>query len=470
MHLSNKDIERIDQASLQILDEIGIRVDDEGLRRQALAAGARPGHANDWIRLPSAMVREYVALAPRCARFADCQGRITELGPGVPPTFWTGAALNYSTDGGSRPITGSDLAEFVRIADALPSVFAVVGTSMDEVPPPARDFTGFRILAQNTRKHLRPLLFTARGVAPILEMAQVLAGSKSLCECPLVSFGYSCLSPLHWPQIATDLWRQSSGHRIPVMLNGEPVAGATSPVTLAGSLALANAEILAGVVLVQLLEPGRPVVHNLGFAHVLEMRTGVCLSGSAECALMAWAGARLADYYGLPSASWMCTDAFVEDQQATLEKVLTGMAHIFGSVNVVWGMGQLHTQKALSPLQLVIDDEIARALLRWWQGFRVNDETLALEAVREVVRSGEGFLAHPHTLAHFREELSESPLLVRMRWEIWQAQGAQTLGERARVRLEALKTADWAPLLTEEQERALLEIERRERRRLEGAT
>jgi len=459
--LSAADLDRIDQASLHILSDLGVRVDDEALRTLALKAGAKPGRAADVIRLPKKMVREYVAQAPATARFADVSGEVTEVGPGTRPTFWTGAALNYTVGQSTHPIRAADLGQFARVADALPMVFAVVGTSLAEVPPPARDFVGFRILAENTGKHLRPLLFTAAGVKPILDMAQVLAGGASLRQRPLVSFGYSCLGPLHWTQITADLWRNSAGHGLPVMLNGEPIAGSTSPVTLAGSVALANAEILSGVVLVQLLDPGRPVIHNLGFAHVTDMRTAACLAGSAECGLMAFAGARLAARYRLPSASWMCTDAFIDDQQASMEKMLTGFAHVLGGVNVVWGMGQLQSEKALSPVQLVMDQEVASALDRWWRGFQVTDESLALDVIRDVVEGGQEFLAHDHTMRHFRTELLESRLLARTRWELWEADGAKTLAERAADKMQSILAAPPAERLTADQRREIMDIERR---------
>ena len=465
MPLTATDIERIDAASLRILAEIGIRVDDAALRDLAIGAGAKSGSAADRVLLPAEMVRESVAMAPAEARFADASGRVTALSPGGAVTFWTGAALNYAAGGKHRAICGDDLAEFARIADRLESVFAVVGTSVEDVPPPARDVVGMRILAENTGKHLRPLLFTAAGVKPIIEMAEIIADGRALSGCPLVSFGYSCLSPLHWAQITIDLWRESGGRGIPVMLNGEPIAGATSPVTLAGSIAQSNAEILAGVVFTQLLEPGRPVVHNLGFAHTTDMHTGACLSASAECAMMACAGAQLAAHYELPSASWMCTESHTDDAQASMEKALTGLAHAAAGVNIIWGMGQLASQKALSPVQLVIDDEIARWAIRFRKGVTVDDEALAMGAVADVAAGREDFLAHPHTLERFRDELSESDLLMRDSLDAWQAGGSKTLTELATERAKAL-SAEREPTLTDDQRREVRAVERRHAERL----
>ena len=459
--LSDSDIERIDADSMRILAEIGVRVDDEELRRQAVGAGAKIGRQNDILCFPPEMVREAVDQAPASAGFADCDGSVTVVGPGRPSTFWTGAALNYVIGNEARPIRSQDLADFARIADSLESVFAVVGTALADVPPPARDVVGLRIMATHTRKHLRPLLFKAENVKAMIEMAEVVADGRPLRQCPLISFGYSCLSPLHWSQISIDLWRNSSGHRLPVMLNGEPITGATSPVTLAGAVAMANAEVLAGVALVQLLSPARPVVHNIGFAHSMDMRRAACLAGSPECALMAAAGARLAAYYKLPSASWMCTDALADDQQAAIEKMLTGAAHAAAGVSVIWGMGQLETEKSLSPVQLVMDDEIVRALVRFARGFQVDDDTLAYGVIRQV-ETGEGeFLSHDHTIAHFRDELSGSPLLARSTRQRWADGGCTTLADRAKAYVHDLLARPQEPRLTDRQSKDILAIEQR---------
>ena len=118
-----------------------------------------------------------------------------------------------------------------------------------------------------------------------MEMAQVLAGAP-LGERPVVSFGYSIVSPLHWSSTGMGVFRNTSGHRVPLMINSEPMGGGTAPVTLAGCLVLANADALSGLVIAQLLERGRPVIFNLGFAHVLDMSSGLALTGAPENALL----------------------------------------------------------------------------------------------------------------------------------------------------------------------------------------
>ncbi len=462
LHITNDTIERINHDSLRILSEIGVRIDDDELRGLAIAAGAVAGKKPDTVCLPSEMVHEYVAMAPSAINYADCDGHKVELKPGGEVTFWTGAALNYLTDGKCQAITSDNLRDFTRVANEMDALWAVVGTSLAEVPPPVRDIAGLAIMAKNTRKHLRPLLFDTASVPAMIEIAEIIADGATLAEKPLLSLGYSCLPPLHWSKISTDLWRHSAGKQIPLMLNGEPITGMTSPITLAGTLSLANAEVIAGVVLVQLLEPGRPVVHNVGFAHSADMRTAACLSGTVECALMASAGARLAASWNLPSASWMCTDSFADDEQASMEKMLTGFAHAAAGVNVIWGMGQLESEMTISLVQLVMDNELALAMGRWREGIAADDDSLAFDVISKVIEGDEDFLTHEHTLSNFRQVLTESDLLTRTNRAAWQADGATTLAERAQTRVDEILASEPKAHLSDQQRKDIDAIVDRE--------
>jgi trimethylamine--corrinoid protein Co-methyltransferase len=191
------------------------------------------------------------------------------------------------------------------------------------------------------------------------------------------------------------------------------------------------------------------------------MRSAICLAGAAECSLMAYAGARLAAFYELPSASWMCTDSFIDDEQASMEKVLTGLPHVLGGVNVIWGMGQLQSEKALSPVQLVMDQDVAAQLDRYWRGFEVSDETLAYDVVRDVVEGGQQFIMHDHTMKHFRDETLMSDLLARTTWEGWEAAGSRSLAERASERVEAILAEPAEPRLSDQQRKDLAAIEQK---------
>ncbi len=313
-------------------------------------------------------------------------------------------------------------------------------------------------MASATRKHLRALCFTPRGGEAMVEMGQVLAGSRPLKDHPVFSIGFTAHGPLRWTRLALGVFRATSGHGIPCTINGEPMAGASAPVTLAGTAAVGTAEILAGIVVNQLLEPGRPCLFNLGFSHAFDMRHGFAVTGGPENVILAVAGAEMARHYGLPSVSWMCTDSLSHDEQNCAEKMLAALAHAQARVSTIWGVGQVESEKTLSPIQAVMDDEMIGMVRRCLRGMEVSTETLAVEESRRAGICG-AFLDSEHTFRHFREELYETTLLTRV------PRGAAGAGRdfvsRAADRARAILAAPAEPVVADAELRELERIERR---------
>ncbi len=456
--LSESDIERIDRAAKDLLENPGVKIDDEEIVKRLLASGAKPGTNSLVVRFPERMVEEYLSLAPERFFLADRAGGKREISPDTPSCFWTGAALFYLDRKGLRLIEKKDLADFSRIVETLSNVDVIVGTSTEDTPPPHRDFVGFRIMAENTRKHLRALSFTARGGEAMIEMAKVLSAEKSLKENPIFGIGFTAHGPLRWTSLALGVFKATSGYGIPCTINGEPMAGASAPVTLAGTAAVGTAEILSGIVVNQILEPGRPCFFNLGFSHVMDMRKGFAVTGGPENALLAVAGADLARHYRIPSVSWMCTDSLLYDGQNALEKMLACMTHAQARVSAVWGVGSVESEKTLSPVQAVIDHEIIGMVKRYLAGFIVDDESIALDEIRKVGISGE-FMSSEHTLAHFRGAIFEPRILVRTQRS--QKSEGEDMVRKAEKAVEQVLASEREPILEPEVARELLRIEKR---------
>ena len=457
MLLDKAQCERIHAAALEVLRDVGVRVDDPEVARLMQDAGAAVADGNV-VRIPEELVRWALARAPRTLRIADRRGNLWILGPEGGTLVLTGNAL-YMTRGRVRAdLTSADLAQLARIVDACANLHGMVGTSMADVPPNCRDFVGFRIMARNTGKHLRPCIYTPKGGRSVVEMAQVVLGGSTLRERPIVSTGFSILSPLHWTALALGVFKETAGFGVPVMINSEPLGGATAPVTLAGCLVIGDADTLSGLVINQLLEPGRPCFYNVGFAHVMDMASAMALTGSPENALLQAAGADLAKFHGLPCAAWMSTEAMCLDAQAAFEKMIMGLAHAAAGVNFVWGAGNLESTLAMSPEALVVDDEIAGYFLRFQRGISVDEESLALGVIKELGISGD-YLTAPHTLRHFREVLSRAPLANRRRRAEWEAKGARTLEESAQDRVRAILATEPKSYLDARQEAELQRIE-----------
>jgi trimethylamine--corrinoid protein Co-methyltransferase len=456
--LTPADCGKIHQAALDVLAELGVRVDDPEVTQLLQEAGATVDGERR-VHIPARLIEWALRQAPREIRIADRDGHLWPLSAAGGTLVLTGNAL-YITRGRTRQdLSAADLAELARVVDACPNIHGMVGTSIADYPPASRDYVGFRIMAEHTRKHLRPCIFTPAGGRAVMEMASVLLGGATLRERPIVSTGFSILSPLHWTELALGVFRATAGRGVPVMINSEPLAGVTAPVTLAGCLVIGDADTLSGLVINQLLEPGRPCFYNVGFAHVFDMAAAMALTGSPENALLQAAGADMARFHGLPCAAWMSTESPVADAQSAMEKTMTGLAHAAAGVNLIWGAGNLEGTLAMSPEALVADDEIAGYFLRYRQGIPLDAEEMALDEIRAAAKSGD-FLNSPHTLKHFRRVLSRARIAARMRHGDWEAQGSPTFEESAERRVRQILAAEPQHYLDAQQKAELERIER----------
>jgi len=429
---------------MALLKDPGIRLDHDEICKGLLDAGAQKGVSADVIRFPKELVAEKLALCPREFVFADKEGNGRPVSAKSDAVIWSVPGLKMYENNAIRPFTKDDMARVARLLDQLENVDGVFGFALDDVPPRARDVAGLRIMAENTKKHIRVLCFTPQGSDMMVEMKKVVG------EYPWFSVGFTAHGPLRWTNLALEIFKRSAGHGIPTTINGEPMAGVSGPVTLAGSAAVGTAEILAGIVINQILEPGRPCVFNLGLAHTFDMRTSIAVTGGPENHLFAQMAAMMGRFYNLPSASWVSTESMCPDAQTAMEKTCGFMAHLQSRVSNIWSVGQLESELTFSPAQAVIDDEIIAYVKRYLQGVSVNEEALALELIKQVGISG-SFLEQPHTADHFRTELFMPKLLFRQPREEWESQGSKDLANRAEERAQALMQNTVDSKLTDDQ-------------------
>jgi trimethylamine--corrinoid protein Co-methyltransferase len=440
--------EQVHETAVALLDDPGIRMEHEDILELLRANGAQPGTGTDLVRLPRPMIREALSVCPSSVPLADRKGKVRTLTADGEPVFWSCPGLSILYRGEHRPFTRDDMAGMSRLLDQLEHVDGVFGFSLDDVPPPARDVAGLAVMARNTSKHLRVLSFSPEGADRIVAMKPVVG------DHPWFSVGFTAHGPLRWTRLALEIFKRTAGHGIPTTVNGEPMAGASGPVTLAGSAAVGTAEILAGIVVNQLLEPGRPCIFNLGLAHVFDMRTAIAVTGAPENALLAKATAEMGRFYNLPSGSWVSTESMCPDEQAALEKMFGFHTHIEAGVSNIWGVGQLESELTISPAQAVIDNEMIAYARRYARGIETTRETLALELTREVGPGGH-FLDTDHTREHFRQELFMPSILFRNNRETWNAQGARRLDARAEDTAAEIMARDVDNGLTDDQEREL---------------
>jgi trimethylamine--corrinoid protein Co-methyltransferase len=244
----------------------------------------------------------------------------------------------------------------------------------------------------------------------------------------------------------------------PQLISSLSIAGATGPVTPAGNLALQNAEILAGIVLTQLVREGTPVIFA-GASSNAEMRSGALSIGSPEMAVNTAATAQMARYYNLPSRSGgaVC-DAKVPDAQAAYESMMNLlMAQVSGINFVLHTAGILDAYNCMSYEKFIIDDEMCAMVKRIRKGYKVNDDTLGLDAIKEVGPGGH-FLDKDHTFEHFRGELYQPTLSNRDDFEGWYAKGSPQSMEAANKKYKEILESYEVPELSADVDRDLLKF------------
>jgi len=315
-----------------------------------------------------------------------------------------------------------------------------------------------------TRKHVMGNCFTPQSVRQVVRLAALMAGDEAAVRArPIISFT-NCwvVSPLRFAPETVTVLDEIVAHGLPVAISSAPQAGATSPVTLAGTLVQLTAEQLSGITYINLMRPGHPVL--MGYVpSVADLRTGSFSGGSPEFALMNAAAAQFAQAYGLPVyTSSALSDSKIPDIQAGYEKgVSTVTAALAGANFVHHSAGFLESLLAVAYEQYIIDDDLNGAVMRMVRGIEVTDETLAVSVIHEVC-SGEGhFLGHPQTLANMNTEYYYPHTADRSSRAQWEEAGALDMRERARRRARELLNTSWPshlPQAVDEQIRAEFDI------------
>jgi trimethylamine--corrinoid protein Co-methyltransferase len=432
--LGPAEIERISVTSLRILAEVGVHVPhDEALDRLA-AAGAAVDRGNSIARLPERLVRDAIEAAGKhYVLHGRADGHVARYGHGDVNLMSTpGQFAWFEADGTRREPTLADARAAIRLGDALPNVTVVGGMAMAlDQPPPIRDVLVTAELVRGTTKPTRTWPVNRASTEYVLAIYEAVAGGRAaLRERPVVETFLEPISPLRFPHTGIDVM-------IPFIERGQPVsvgpmvmASGTGPATLAGTLAQENAEILAGVAIVQAFAPGHPMMYG-GIPHVMDPRTSTCSFGSPEQGLMGLAMTEVGREYGFPVyVNVNLTDAKVLDVQAGLEKGSSLVLAILAGADTFGHGGIVGADHGAGLAWLIVDDE-----------------TLAFEVIAAVGSSGD-FLAEDHTVAHFRRELfAPSPRWTRDPYDRWSRAGGLSMGERAESRVaEILATHEVVPL------------------------
>jgi len=446
--LSQEEIEAIHNASLQVLEKTGIKVMSEVALDILKKGGAKVDYGTNHVTIPRQLVAEALKMAPKTITYGARNPRYDFVLNNQGPHFSAGGDPPFILDwetGQRRYSTAEDVANCAVIADYLDHVqFTWVMLTPTEVPGPIQDLVGLCTCLRNTEKHVGDEALSARSAQYQVEIATAIVGdSKQLREKPIYSAAQCPFSPLTYDKGITEGAIELGKAGIPVVLWPLPLSGATGPATPAGTMVVANADVLGGLVIQELANPGAPVVYSAS-AGVVNFHTGE-QSRTPEARLMQLGLGQLACYYNLPNArsAFYGASKLLDRQSShhTVEALLTNML-TEPVPDLVYGMGGLGG--TTSPEATVIDNEIVDYALSFTQGIEVNEDTLAVDVIDKAGPGGH-FLGEKHTLQHFRERWM--PRLNVDSLETWEKEGIKSLGELAHEKVkEILATHKPAPL------------------------
>jgi len=441
--LTASDERKIHQAVLHVLEHIGMGDPIPILRERALQRGC---HINEHGRLcfPRALVEDVIANTPKDIQFLGRDPKHDlEIGGNRVHTYGGGEAVNMLDVGAStyRPSTLLDVYDAARLVDRMDNIHAfsrlVVATEIADQR--VCDINTAYASVAGTAKHVALTFNDASHVQPTLDMLHMIAGGeRQFRERPFAHGGGCCvISPLRYGCDNAEVCVESIKFGAPVWVVMAPQAGATAPAALAGAIVQCVAEGLAGLLLVDMVEPGFPVIVG-PWPFVSDLRTGAFTGGSGEEAVVSAGSAQMVNFYGLPSSVGAgMTDAKSPDCQAGYEKALAvALAAHAGCNNISESAGMLGSLMALSLEAMVIDNDMLGAVLRTVRGIEVSDETLSLDVIEKVVHGEGHFLRTQQTLGLMRTEYEYPALADRRTPGEWESAGSpdirQQAGERVR--------------------------------------
>ena len=441
--LSEEDIETIHRQAIRILQEIGTEVLDDRARARLSDAGQRVEDTRVWW--DAAFVEEMVSKAPPSFRIhGRSPARAVTIGAGAPPVLAPvgGSPFASDLDDGRREGTIADHDRLVRLAHASELLTCLQGGTVEPTDLPVRT-RHLDMEYSMIRWSDKP--YVAYGTAgwksqDAIDMAAIAHGGLDRIEAnPALMIVVNPNSPLVWDARMVQALLVSAEANQPIVVTPFLLAGGTAPVTMAGALSIQAAEALSGVALAQLVRPGVGCLYG-SFFTALDMRTGSPAFGMPEALLAVLAGRQLADRYRLPyRGGGGFSSANALDGQAAAESTASLWATmVAGTDFVLHAAGWLEGGLVASYEKLAFDLEVLRQLQRIRAGIAAGEDDLAFDAIAEAGPAGM-FLASPHTMARFKQELYMSPTFLTADFATWDAGGRQSI--------EARSNAAWKQLL-----------------------
>ncbi len=445
--LSEKECRRIHEASLEILERIGVRLFLEEALELIKKAGAKVEDGN-LVHIPPKLVEDALKTAPKRVDLYDREGNLAMPIEGHNCFFGPGSdclnILDHRSFKRRKPLL-QDVREGAILCDALHNIDFVMSMLLpSDVDGTIADRHQMEIMLTYTTKPIIFVAYEMEGCRDAIKMAEVVReGEEGLREKPMLACYINVISGLRHNTEALEKLLFLAEKNLPSLYIPASTAGLTSPITPEGSVALDYAGVLVGLVLSQLVREGAPlIVSGMPPGGTFDMRTLVTSYAEPERTI----NQALAHFYGLPMFSiGGASESKLNDEQAAAEAALTLVVEALAGGNIIHDLGYLESGLTFSFTQLVLCDEIVSWIKAYMRRFEVNEETFALEVIAQIGPDGE-FLNTDHTFRHYRERWYPTTF-ERANYEAWVSRGGKPFSERAKERINyILKTRRPEPL------------------------
>ena len=404
--LSDKQIEELHFASLQILERTGVTFESQEAIDLLGEAGADVSNPNR-VKIPSYLVEQALRTAPRIITIYTRDGEPAIVLNGMTSHFGAHNALNEYLDphtGQKRQCYAEDIAAMARVIDALPNIeWSYIVSSYTTVPAAIADKVAILQAILNTSKPIAYCLVDVPRLKEVLDICSMVAGGeKQLQAKPFLIGSSEPVTPLVQGKEAMEKSLLCAERGIPNFVYSGLLAGATAPATFPAVLAVGNAEFLSQLVVIQLKKPGAPVIYG-SIPLIMDMKTTIASYGAPEAGFLVTAATELGHYYKLPVFGKAGnTDADIVDPQAATEATYQILLSALSGADFIHGLGEMNEGRMASPEFAVLGSEIIDMVKVLMQGMDIDDETLPLDLIEHVGPRG-AYLSEKHTLKHFRK-------------------------------------------------------------------
>ena len=439
--LSSEQIISIHEATLNVLENVGVRFPSFEALEILQDNGALVDMESMVARFPGEIIMKFLTLAPSTYKLAaldpdldlELDGNHSYLG-----TDGCGVGIIDIHTNVRRRTNKQDIEDIARVADYLDEIaFHWVPVSAQDCPPYSRSLHELEAIWGVSQKHIQTESIVSRTeMETAVEMAVLMTGNRdNLRKRPILSIMQCTLSPLCHDAGSLDAALVAARSGLPVGFMTMVSAGSTGPITLAGSLVVGNAEVLAALVLMQMAAPGCPVFYAAAQTAV-DLRTGSYTGGGPEDFLFGAATNLLADFYGLPlSMGAYATGAKEPDWQAAVDNSFSSFMAVSTLSDMLLGAGLLHGSRIFSYEMLVMDVEIWGILENMFRGVDVSEETIALGVINSIGQGGT-YLSHKHTRDNMRKRWLPT-IFDRTSYEVWDVSksGARNLAHQKALKI-----------------------------------